>query len=65
MISVATDGSAAQVKRLLDRLAEQQVAVDKIALHKPSLDDVFLALTGEPAATAAAEAATATMEMAR
>ncbi len=63
LISVATDGSAAQVRRLLDRLAEQRIAVDKIALHKPSLDDVFLTLTGEPAATAATEAATAAMDM--
>ncbi len=57
MIGVATDCSAAQIKRLLDRLADQGIAVDKIALHKPSLDDVFLSLTGEPAAAAALEVA--------
>lgn len=55
MISVATDGSAAQVKRLLDRLADERIDVDKIALHKPSLDGVFLSLTGAPADTATME----------
>jgi ABC-2 type transport system ATP-binding protein len=55
IISVATDGSAAQVRCLLDRLADQRISVDKIALHKPSLDDVFLSLTREPAAAAALE----------
>ncbi len=57
MISVATDGSAIQVKRLLDRLADQRIDVAKIALHQPSLDDVFLALTGERVAPTALEVA--------
>lgn len=55
MISVATDGSAAQVKRLLDRLADERIEVEKITLHKPSLDDAFLLLTGVPTDSAAME----------
>ena len=46
LMSVATDGSARQVKYLLDRLAEERIDVATIAQHEPSLDDVFVALTG-------------------
>jgi ABC-2 type transport system ATP-binding protein len=53
---VATDGSAAHLHRVLDELAAAGVGVGSVALHRPSLDDVFLALTGtgspEPAAVA-------------
>ncbi|GAB2937580.1 daunorubicin resistance protein DrrA family ABC transporter ATP-binding protein [Micromonospora polyrhachis] len=45
-VSVTTDGSAEQVRRLLDRMAGQNIVVDRISTHRPSLDDVFLALTG-------------------
>ena len=44
-VRVATDGSADDVRRVLDRLAAAGVGVDRIALHRPSLDDVFLTLT--------------------
>jgi ABC-2 type transport system ATP-binding protein len=46
-VSVATDGSAAQVRSLLERMDKADAAVDKVAVHQPSLDDVFLALTEE------------------
>ena len=46
LISVATDGSARQVKQLLDRLADERIDIATIAQHEPSLDDVFVALTG-------------------
>ncbi len=42
---VPTDGIASAVVRALDRIG---VAVDDIALHHPSLDDVFFRLTGHP-----------------
>ncbi|MGW0435446.1 ATP-binding cassette domain-containing protein [Micromonospora sp. NPDC003197] len=45
-ISVTTDGSAEQVRHLLDQMAKQNIVVDRISTHRPSLDDVFLALTG-------------------
>jgi ABC-2 type transport system ATP-binding protein len=44
-LAVPTDGGAAAVKRLLDLLADHDVAVERLALHRPTLDDVFLTLT--------------------
>ena len=48
-IGVATDGSAAQVRALLDEIDPTHRAVDRFAVHGATLDDVFLALTGHPA----------------
>jgi ABC-2 type transport system ATP-binding protein len=48
-IAVATDGSAAQVRALLDELDPGRRAVRSFALHSATLDDVFLALTGHGA----------------
>ena len=48
-IGVATDGSAAQVRALLDEVDPDRLAVDRFAVHSATLDDVFLALTGHPA----------------
>ncbi len=48
-IGVATDGSAAQIRQLLDELDPGRATVTRFAVHTPTLDDVFLALTG-PAA---------------
>jgi ABC-2 type transport system ATP-binding protein len=45
-IEVATDGSAADVHAALSRLVDAGVAVQKVSVHRPSLDDVFLSLTG-------------------
>jgi ABC-2 type transport system ATP-binding protein len=47
-IGVATDGSAAQVRALLDEVDPARWAVDRFAVHRATLDDVFLALTGHP-----------------
>ena len=49
-IGVATDGGAAQVRALLDEVDPARRAVDRFAVHGATLDDVFLALTGRPAA---------------
>ncbi len=46
-ISVAIGGSVAEVKRVLDRLAETGIEIESLNLHKPTLDDVFLRLTGK------------------
>jgi ABC-2 type transport system ATP-binding protein len=46
---VATDGSAAQVRALLDEVDPTRRAVERFAVHSATLDDVFLALTGRPA----------------
>ncbi|AZK97160.1 MULTISPECIES: daunorubicin resistance protein DrrA family ABC transporter ATP-binding protein [Streptomyces] len=44
-LSVPVDG-AADVRRLLNRAAESGAEVTGLALHRPSLDDVFAELTG-------------------
>jgi ABC-2 type transport system ATP-binding protein len=45
-IGVATDGSAAHVRALLDEVDPGRRAVRTFAVHGATLDDVFLALTG-------------------
>jgi ABC-2 type transport system ATP-binding protein len=47
-VGVATDGSAAQVRALLDEVDPARRAVRRFAVHSATLDDVFLALTGHP-----------------
>src|SRR5699024_2093501 len=47
-IGVATDGSADQVRDVLDRLAASGIEVPRVRLVTPSLDEVFLTLTGDP-----------------
>jgi ABC-2 type transport system ATP-binding protein len=42
---VPTDGSAGQVRDLLNRLDAAGVTVDQVAVHRPTLDDVFLTMT--------------------
>jgi ABC-2 type transport system ATP-binding protein len=51
-IGVATDGSARQVRDLLDELDPDRSAVASFAVRTPTLDDVFLALTGSAASAA-------------
>jgi ABC-2 type transport system ATP-binding protein len=45
-VGVATDGSAAHVRTLLDEVDPERSAVASFAIHSATLDDVFLALTG-------------------
>ena len=47
-LRVPHDGSLRALKALLDRLDDNAVEVDALSLHTPDLDDVFLALTGDP-----------------
>jgi ABC-2 type transport system ATP-binding protein len=49
-IGVATDGSAAHVRALLDELDPERYAVRRFTVHSATLDDVFLALTGHATA---------------
>jgi ABC-2 type transport system ATP-binding protein len=44
-VTVPTDGSAKQVRELLNRLDGAGVPVDGLAIHRPTLDDVFLTTT--------------------
>jgi len=48
-VGLATDGSAAHVRALLDELDPHGAAVRTFALHSATLDDVFFALTGHAA----------------
>ncbi|CAL9375495.1 Daunorubicin_doxorubicin resistance ATP-binding protein DrrA [Actinosynnema sp. ALI-1.44] len=45
VLSVPSDGSAAHLHRLLDDLRAAGVPVTRVSSHRPTLDDVFLALT--------------------
>jgi ABC-2 type transport system ATP-binding protein len=56
-IGVATDGSAAHVRALLDEIDPQRRAVSRFAVHTATLDDVFLALTDRAAAAPEQETA--------
>jgi ABC-2 type transport system ATP-binding protein len=48
VIGVATDGSAAHVRALLDEIDPGACAVERFSVHSATLDDVFLALTAHP-----------------
>jgi ABC-2 type transport system ATP-binding protein len=46
-LQVPGDGSVRSLRELLGRLDAAGVEVDRLSLHSPDLDDVFLALTGQ------------------
>jgi ABC-2 type transport system ATP-binding protein len=48
-ITLPAPGGAATLRAALDRLDDAGIAIDDIGLRRPSLDDVFLALTGRSA----------------
>jgi ABC-2 type transport system ATP-binding protein len=41
-----SDGSAAELRRILDRLENRRIPVEGVWAQRPDLDDVFFALTG-------------------
>jgi ABC-2 type transport system ATP-binding protein len=45
VLSVASDGSAEHLHRVLDELRGGRIAVARVTSHRPTLDDVFLAVT--------------------
>jgi len=45
-LQVPSDGDVRGVRALLDRLDRESIDVERISLHTPDLDDVFLAITG-------------------
>jgi ABC-2 type transport system ATP-binding protein len=47
-LEVPSDGGVRSLRGLLDRLDKASVEVDSLSVHLPDLDDVFLALTGQP-----------------
>lgn len=56
VISVATGGSVQEIKKILDTFEQKGIMLESFSLHKPTLDDVFLKLTGSGATQAVAEA---------
>jgi ABC-2 type transport system ATP-binding protein len=47
-VSSAVDGGAEQLTVVVRMLDERRIAVDDVGLRRPTLDEVFLALTGQP-----------------
>ncbi|HTE71231.1 MAG TPA: ATP-binding cassette domain-containing protein [Actinomycetes bacterium] len=47
-LDVNSDGSVKSLRALLDRLDAASIEVSELSVHTPDLDDVFLALTGQP-----------------
>lgn len=48
---VASKSGVSKLKQVLQKLEDAGVKVDNISLHRPTLDDVFMSLTGHVAAT--------------
>jgi len=48
-LTAPTDGGAGAIALVAAELAEREIAVDDVGLRQPTLDDVFLTLTGLPA----------------
>ncbi|WP_194896797.1 ATP-binding cassette domain-containing protein [Catenulispora pinisilvae] len=48
-LRVPGDGTSRALRALLDRLDEHGLDSEEFSVHTPDLDDVFLALTGQPA----------------
>ncbi|MES2437062.1 MAG: ATP-binding cassette domain-containing protein [Patescibacteria group bacterium] len=46
-ITVPVNNSVADVKRMLDMFEKEGIQIESLSLHKPTLDDVFLKLTGK------------------
>ncbi|GAA3885079.1 daunorubicin resistance protein DrrA family ABC transporter ATP-binding protein [Saccharothrix violaceirubra] len=49
-LRIAGRGDVRSLREVLDRLDREHLAVDELRVHAPDLDDVFLALTGNPVA---------------
>jgi ABC-2 type transport system ATP-binding protein len=46
-VSVPVDGGADQLSNVVRLLDDRKLPVDDIGLRRPTLDEVFLALTGQ------------------
>ena len=55
-LTIAADRGAEQLVEIVGRLGAADIAVADVALRRPTLDDVFLALTGHAAESAADDA---------
>jgi len=52
-MSMVTSGSVTEVKNVLQAMEQAKIDLNGLSLHKPTLDDVFLHLTGHQAAPVA------------
>ena len=50
VLQVPADGTVDSIRQLLDTLHDARIAVERLSIHTPDLDDVFLAVTGSHAA---------------
>lgn len=48
-ISIASKGGVRKLKELLQQLDQAKIHVEDLSMHRPTLDDVFLTLTGHTA----------------
>lgn len=52
VLSVPNDSGVRKLKEVLEKLENAKVKTEGMSLHKPTLDDVFMQLTGHQASTA-------------
>jgi ABC-2 type transport system ATP-binding protein len=50
VLSIATKAGVKTLQQVLERLDKAKISVDSISMHSPTLDDVFLSLTGRDTA---------------
>jgi ABC-2 type transport system ATP-binding protein len=50
-VSAPVDGGAAELATVVRLLDERGIHVDDVGLRRPTLDEVFIALTGKPGET--------------
>lgn len=55
VLSIATKGGVGELKQVLQRLEAAKVDVESVELRRPTLDDVFLSLTGHGASKTEAQ----------
>jgi len=58
-LTIAAEGGAQQLVDVVRRLGDEHIVVDDVGLRRPTLDDVFLALTGHAAEAEMEDAAPA------
>ena len=47
ILQIPSDGLAASLRGVLDRLHARSIDAERVSVHEPDLDEVFLALTGD------------------
>ena len=54
-VTIAAEGGAQQLVDVVRGLGEEHIVIDDVGLRRPTLDDVFLTLTGHAAEADMAE----------